>query len=241
MASRPTYCPHCGEEVQHATGRYCTKCGGDLVQVDETSAVPVPNEPRVPARSSTPKPAASPPQSSSGNVLCHGCGQVWGPPGAICTGCGSRIRDPNAWRPAAALGALAVVAFLIAVALQGGESATKHPDPVGSVFTVIGVLAGLGALALGAQWLGRVGPEQQQSCCGCSCVVLLLVLPAAGVALWSAGGPVLAAAVFPSWVILDRTWQLGARIYLALRRRVAGDCFWPKADVGLSGRYPGPP
>lgn len=67
-----------------------------------------------------------------------------------------------------------------------------------------GLIIALCGVGLAFYGLGRVGPAQQSSCCGCSCVVLVLAIPVTGLALWAAGGPVLALLAFPAQVPLLR-------------------------------------
>ena len=88
---------------------------------------------------------------------------------------------------------------------------------VAAVFAVIGVGALIGAFAIGPQWKGRIGPAQprQLSCCGCSCVVVLLVLPSAGALLWMHGGPTMAALALPAWIPLS--WAMHGCGVLAAR------------------------
>ncbi len=147
-----------------------------------------------------------------GLVLCHGCRQMSGPPGALCPGCGSRLRDPSAREPALAAGAIGLALVGIAIALQNAA------EGVASVVGVIGFLALIGAAVLGAQAAGRVGPQRQASCCGCSCAVALLVVPTSALLLFSQGGPALAALALPAWLPLS--WGLeGLRRYASSSTR----------------------
>jgi len=87
-----------------------------------------------------------------------------------------------------------------------------------TVGVIIGVIGFLGLLAAGAGFsesLPRVGPaqaKQSASCCGCSCVVALLVIPAGALALWSSAGPEYALLAFPAWVPLVRLMDAGGRL-----------------------------
>jgi hypothetical protein len=86
-------------------------------------------------------------------------------------------------------------------------------------------ICGLG-VGGGQATIGRVGPEKQQFCCGCSCLVLLLVLPALGGLLYSHGGPVMAADAVPLWIpaahATDLGWRLGAVWATGLTQTVRG-------------------
>jgi hypothetical protein len=78
----------------------------------------------------------------------------------------------------------------------------------GHVLIGIGVLGLLLALGLFGYGGGRVGPattvKNSSSCCGCSCVVLVLLLPITGLAFWSVGGVAAAALALPASIGL--TW-----------------------------------
>jgi hypothetical protein len=140
----------------------------------------------------------------SGLPVCPGCLRTTGPPGALCPYCGSKYPDPKARETAALLGVVAAVGIGLALLIQGLS------ESVAGVFAVIGVAALIGAIAISSQAKGRVGPGQsrQASCCGCSCVVPVLVVPAAGALLWIHGGPALAAVAFPAWIPLS--WAIHA-------------------------------
>jgi hypothetical protein len=112
-----------------------------------------------------------------------------------------------------------VVGFgaLVAGAAVYGLGALVHADTVSGIGALIGFI-GVGLAVYGS---GRVGPAQQQSCCGCSCLVLLLVLPAGALALYAHGGPLLAALAFPLWIPVahaaDIAWRLAAHTPAAVR------------------------
>jgi hypothetical protein len=144
-------------------------------------------------------------------LRCPGCRRTTGPPGALCPYCGSVYPDPDAGAMRAVLFIVAAVAIGLALLIQGVS------EPVAAVFAVIGVGALIGAFAIGPQWKGRIGPAQprQLSCCGCSCVVVLLVLPSAGALLWMHGGPTMAALAVPAWIPLS--WAMHGCGVLAAR------------------------
>lgn len=81
-----------------------------------------------------------------------------------------------------------------------------------SGFGVLGALIGAGMFASG---LGREGAQQQESCCGCTCLLVLLVLPAGELLLYVHGGLLMALAAFPLWIpsarLLDAVVQLAIR------------------------------
>lgn len=118
------------------------------------------------------------------------------------------------------LGIAAFGALCLAVALvsTGGllESSRFGSSGGGNVEGVgwLALLVGGGLFVYGT---GRVGPEQQQSCCGCSCAVALLALPVGLFWLWSAGGPALAALAIPAWVPL--VWLLDFATAASVRLR----------------------
>jgi hypothetical protein len=101
---------------------------------------------------------------------------------------------------------------------------------VGDTLLGIGLLSGL--VAVGVAVVREMGNEErvaplrvrQTSCCGCSCAVALLVLPAAGALLWSHGGPGAAVLALPAWVPLVRVAELAYAMgvaALAVARRSA--------------------
>jgi hypothetical protein len=90
-----------------------------------------------------------------------------------------------------------------------------------------GFLIGLGVLGLiiGVAWTasasGRIGPattvKNSSSCCGCSCVVLVLILPATSIWMFVSHGIVASIASLP--VTLGLTWVPSlARTAFALAR-----------------------
>jgi hypothetical protein len=127
-----------------------------------------------------------------------------GPPGALCPYCGSVYPDPSARELAPVLGVIAAVGIGLALAVQGLS------ESLAGVFALVGVVALISAIAMGARARGRVGPAhpRQVSCCGCSCAVALLVLPSVGALLWMQGGPAMAALALPAWVPLS--WAIHA-------------------------------
>jgi hypothetical protein len=92
---------------------------------------------------------------------------------------------------------VAAVGIGLALLLQGAS------ESIAGFFGLIGLLALVGAVGMGAQASGRVGPARQASCCGCSCTVALLVIPSAGALLWAQGGPAMAVLAFPAWIPLS--------------------------------------
>ena len=97
----------------------------------------------------------------------------------------------------------AVVLIALALALDADNA--KAATAIGAV----GVLAGLGAVALVAQRLHLVRADQLQcTFCGCGCAISLIGVPLGALALWSQGGPVLAALAIPAWlpVSLALSW-----------------------------------
>jgi len=86
-----------------------------------------------------------------------------------------------------------------------------------------GILIGIVGGGLAVYGLGRIGPEQQAACCGCSCVVALIALPVSGLVFWGLGGPLEAFAAIPAWIpllrLLDWVWSMGYRASEELRRR----------------------
>lgn len=158
-------------------------------------------------------------EPDDGQPRCPGCRRTTGPPGALCPLCGSVYPDPSAGGLAAALWVVAVVGIGLAL-LTAGLSGS-----VAAVFGLIGIGALAGALGTGAQSKGRVGPavSRQTSCCGCSCAVVLLVLPSAGALLWMHGGPMMAALIVPAWAPLS--WAIRGAEALAgalTRDRLSG-------------------
>ena len=81
-------------------------------------------------------------------------------------------------------------------------AATGHGS-FGAVVLLIGIIVFGVGLAQGSDVAGRIGPERQASCCGCSCAVALLVVPVGAALLWAQGGPALAAVAVPAWVPLS--------------------------------------
>ena len=143
---------------------------------------------------------------AAGNTDCPGCRKTSGAPGALCPACGSRYPSPRA----AVAGAIAVgvggVLLLLALAIQGGLGGGSSGD--------IGSLEGFGWLLVIGGFIGvfysvgRSGPERQSSCCGCSCLVLVLALPAGALLMWNAGGPLMAASAIP--LAFPLVWCLDA-------------------------------
>ncbi len=140
-------------------------------------------------------------QGSPGDgwVLCPGCRQSTGPPRALCPDCGSRLPQPA---KADSAGALLVAGLVIGAIGYAIYAATGHGS-FGAVVLLIGIIAFGVGLAQSKNVAGRIGPERQSSCCGCSCAVALFVVPVGATLLWSHGGPAMAALVLPAWVPLS--------------------------------------
>jgi Double zinc ribbon len=189
VTENPRFCSSCGHALDPGDS-FCSNCGA---QVTVAAAQPVHVEPD----------ATQPPAGGSNLVPCPGCVQTWGVPGALCPACGSRYGDPTMKAPAQALGIAGVVLIGIALLINGvSESAAN-------VIGGIGVLALLGAAGAYAAYSGRVGPQRQSSCCGCSCAIALLVIPVTGLALWQRGGPELAVLALPAWWPISWALSLG--------------------------------
>ena len=155
----------------------------------------------------------------NGQPECPGCRRTTGPPGALCPYCGSVYPDPSAGGAAAALWVVAVGGIGLSLLTQSVSGA------VAGVLGLIGIGALIGAVGMGARSKGRVGPAvpRQASCCGCSCVVALLVIPSVGALMWAHGGPALATLAVPAWVPLS--WVIrGVELLTAAltRNRLAG-------------------
>ncbi len=149
-----------------------------------------------------PDPAQDPPPS--GWVLCPGCRQRSGPPGALCPDCGSRLPQPQKAESAGALLAIGLVVGAIGYAIY---AASGHGS-FGAVVLLIGIIVFGVGLAQGSDVAGRIGPERQASCCGCSCAVALLVVPVGAALLWTQGGPALAALAVPAWAAASHgSWR----------------------------------
>lgn len=196
MNDSPKFCSKCGHQLELA-GPYCANCGA---QVTERRAGQT--EPRVSV-----EPASNTETGAQSNLVpCPGCVQTMGVPGALCPACGSRYGNPAMKEPAQALAVVGAVLIGIALLVNGASS-----DAAGWIGG-IGFLALIGAGAAYASYSGRVGPQQQKgSCCGCSCAVALLVIPAAGLALWSRGGPEMAALALPAWLPISWAIEIGER------------------------------
>lgn len=177
------FCANCGADVKGA--RFCRQCG--------TRVAPD-------ASAELTQPAAAPAAGDARLVTCPGCHTTAGHPGALCPACGSRYPNNQ-------LAAVGVGALLAGVTVYG-LGALVHVDTISGIGALIGFI-GLGLAVYGS---GRVGPAQQQSCCGCSCLILLLVLPVGAFALYTNGAPLLAALALPLWVPVahaaDITWRL---------------------------------
>ena len=234
------YCEQCGSELGF-DAQYCGECGepvdgfalgGPGTPAPLPSTPPPPPPPPAPVPSEKKSVLADVTRGEGGDELpagqqlkllwasaagptdCPGCKTTQGPPGAICPACGSRYPSPKAGLVGIVLFALGALLLLLALIVNGGllqetssgASKTSGLEGVGW-FALIAGLVGL------FYSVGRNGPKSQTSCCGCSCVVVILVLPAAGIGLWAASGPVLAAAVIPAAIPI--MWILDGATVLA--------------------------
>jgi zinc ribbon protein len=207
-------CPTC-QTINLSEASRCKKCGTALVVADEGdepegAVLEVPRK----VESATHE-TASPTPAGLGLIECPGCHSTRGMPGALCPSCGSRYPSPGMveW----AVGVAAIGGFLLLVALIA-KGHLLNTDDSGFFATVegLGWLGVIAAVALAVYGSGRVGPEQQSSCCGCSCVVALILLPAAGAALWGHGGPLMACLAIPAWLplvrVIDGIFALSASV-----------------------------
>ena len=176
-----------------------------------------------------PDPAQDPPPA--GWVLCPGCRQRSGPPGALCPDCGSRLPQPQKAESAGALLAIGLVVGAIGYAIY---AASGHGS-FGAVVLLIGIIVFGVGLAQGSDVAGRIGPERQASCCGCSCAVALLVVPVGAALLWMQGGPALAALAVPAWVPASWAMAQATRLGFAIRS-FANRCIWPHPGNHGQGR-----
>jgi hypothetical protein len=184
-------CSSCGEGVDRDS-RFCKNCGTaiDWSTAAGPAAPPIATEPVV-------APAPAPSTGTPATFLCPGCKAYYGPAGALCPHCGSKLPVPGSKDDAIVLATLGGAVFVI------GLLVSIFSSEVGEVIAALGLLGLIGAAVIGVGSSGRVGPEQKSSCCGCSCVVMLLVIPAASLALWHHGGPLLAALAVPAWIPLS--------------------------------------
>ena len=173
-----SYCQHCGHAIP-ADSKFCPECGKSVGRNVVAPAVRKEEQSR--SSPAIPSPGQAP-------VTCPGCKTTTGYPGDLCPSCGSRYPDPRATSAAVAIGGVALVVLLIGLA-------------VSETMVGLGILGIVGAIALAVYGSGRVGPatevKNSASCCGCSCIVLLIVFPSAVIFVWLAQGPLVAAAVIP--------------------------------------------
>jgi hypothetical protein len=191
VSAGPKFCSSCGHPLNPGDS-FCSSCGAPVAATAETQ--PDPAEPLTGEQSNL--------------VPCPGCVQTWGVPGALCPACGSRYGDPSMKQPMKILGLVGVI--LVGIALLLNDVSEGAANVVGA----IGVLSLVLAAFAYASYTGRVGPQRQGSCCGCSCAVALLLIPAAGLALWSQGGADMAAFALPA--SLPLSWAI-ARIEHGVR------------------------
>jgi len=117
------------------------------------------------------------------------------------------------------LGGASAVMFLV------GIGVSNLFETAGIILLALGFCGILAAGAGFSESLSRVGPvqaEQSASCCGCSCVVALLVIPAGALTLWSAAGPEYALLAVPAWVPLVRLMDAAADVTARTIHRARG-------------------
>jgi hypothetical protein len=184
-------CSSCGEAVSR-DARFCKSCGAaiDWSAVAPRTATPIPTEPVL-------APGPAPGSGADSSFLCPGCRTYYGPAGALCPHCGSKLPAPGNTDTAAAVAAVSAAVLVIGLLISIFDS------DVGNPIAGLGVLGLIAAAVIGVGSSGRVGPEQKSSCCGCSCVVLLLVLPTTGLLLWDHAGPAAALLAIPVWIPLS--------------------------------------
>lgn len=106
-------------------------------------------------------------------------------------------------------------------------------ETAGAIVGVIGLLGLLVAGVTFSESLPRVGPQQPKqaaSCCGCSCAIAVLLIPASALALWSAAGPEYAVLALPAWVPLVRLMDAAARLGSWLLSRADNDRDLARSD-----------
>lgn len=223
-----SYCAQCGQGLS-PEWRVCPNCGTAVPSAEQAPA-PLATEAQ-PTRVETPSPAPPPGaplkdrlehlwNQASGATQCPGCQRAVGAPGALCPYCGSRFPSPRVGLVGLAIAAVGGLLLLIAYATTGGlleDNRFESASPV----------EGMGWLALivgGGMFIysvGRSGPQRQSSCCGCSCVVLVIAFPTAALILGSVGGPGMAALVLPGAIpliwILDGAVVVGWLLRGAMR------------------------
>ena len=246
----PSFCDQCGAELG-TEAKYCAECG-EQVWGFATSATGRPGDQRATQPSSTsglpqpkPEPEAQPPATTSSQqdtadltlrqklsvamdegltpVECPGCKTTTGSPSDICPSCGSRYPNPLVGLLGAGLFLLGFLLLMLALVIYGGlfeSNQTNGLESIGAITLIVGV-------ALVFYSNGRSGPKQATSCCGCSCVVVILVLPSLAAGLWTTGGPVLAAGAvplsIPAIIVMDEVASLGW--FMARSARVTLDHF----------------
>ncbi|CAB4865932.1 MAG: hypothetical protein F2799_02260 [Actinobacteria bacterium] len=230
------YCEQCGSELG-LDAQYCGECGEPVdslstaftsppaVTRSAPAAVPAEPSPKQPVLANVTRGEGGgelPPKeqlgllwaAAAGPTDCPGCRQTQGSPGALCPACGSRYPSPRAALIGVFLLILGALLLLFALISTGGllqDSASGSTQMGGLEATGwFAAAVGLGALIYS---VGRNGPKTPTSCCGCSCVVVLLVIPAVGASLWVHGGPLLAAAIVPAAIPI--VWLLDAATVVA--------------------------
>ncbi|MEI7888740.1 MAG: zinc ribbon domain-containing protein [Actinomycetes bacterium] len=211
------YCGECGEPVEPLSAAFTSPPAVTLPAPAGESVNPAPKQPVLTTVTRGEGSGELPPKeqlgllwaSAAGPTDCPGCHQTQGSPGALCPACGSRYPSPRAALIGCFLLILGVLILLIALISTGGllqDSASGSTKMSGLEATGwFAAIAGVCALVYS---VGRNGPKTPTSCCGCSCVVVLLVIPAVGASLWVQGGPVLAAAIVPAAIPI--VWLLDA-------------------------------
>ena len=168
----PRFCVHCGSALPSG-GVYCPECGKSIASGEE----PRPEMAAALDPSSPTRPA--------GHVQCPGCKKTYGEPGALCQSCGSKY--PNQSLIEKGIGVAVVGAAIFGIGYLASW------ETIAGIGILVAIVGGV-ILASGS---GRAGPEQKQSCCGCTCAVALLVLPASYLFLWSQQGAVVAILALP--------------------------------------------
>jgi RNA polymerase subunit RPABC4/transcription elongation factor Spt4 len=188
------FCAYCGAAVP-ADGSYCPGCGRAVAFGAD------------PARSEQ----QEPPEPDGDGVRCPGCRQTVGEPGALCPGCGSKYPNPTLARYGWTV--LAVGAAIFGLGYLGDFETLQG----------IGVLVGIVGGVMLAGGAGRAGPEQKQSCCGCTCAVALLALPVSYLLLWSRTDAVVALLALAAWPVVLRLPSLPVAKWLPRWHSPPGD------------------
>ncbi len=153
-------------------------------------------------------PEQLPAAQEPGWVLCPGCRQRSGPPGALCPGCGSKLPQPQKAESAGALLAIGVVVGLVGYAIY---AATGHGG-FGALVTVIGVIAFGVGLAQGKDVAVASAPSDSRLAAAAAAWWRSWWCLSGAALLWSQGGPAMAALALPVWVPLSWAVELGSAV-----------------------------